>query len=199
VHRAEPERFRHQFNWGARAAGRGIARVGHIAVTRSGLAGRAVAGRVGSRVARDRVGERDATDEAHEADEAAAVTDLAASEVSTETRDDAIAGRAAASAALPDPAPAVEPGPMRARSVASAADRARAAIGPGVAGNLAAAERGREVVPSAGEARRGRTELLSAAVLVLALLGAVLAFGGLNLAHAAGASGAGGSSGLESN
>jgi hypothetical protein len=95
--------------------------------------------------------------------------------------------------------PVAEAGPMRARSVGSAADRARAAIGPGMAGLRAAAERGRQAVPSADEVRRGRTELLSAAVLVLALLGALLAFGGLDVAHAAAEGGSGGSSGLEGN
>jgi hypothetical protein len=68
-----------------------------------------------------------------------------------------------------------------------------------MAGLRAAAARGRRVVPSAGGVRRGRTELLSTAVLVLALLGALLSFGGFGVSSAAAEGGVGGFSGLEGN
>jgi NADH:ubiquinone oxidoreductase subunit 2 (subunit N) len=193
VHRAAPEQFRHQFTAGAQMAARGIARLGHTALTRSGQAGKAVAARVGSRGDPDRVAAPG------HANEPGADTTGSTSDTPQGMGNDVIASRAVPSVALAEAEPAGGPGPMRARSVASAANLARAAIGPGMAGLRAAAERGRQVVPSAKEVRRGRTELLSTAVLVLALLGAVLAFGGLDLAHAAGESGAGGSSGLETN
>jgi hypothetical protein len=83
-------------------------------------------------------------------------------------------------------------GAMRPRSAGSAADRARAGV-------RAAADRGRAVVPSADGFRRGRTELLSAAVLVLALLSAVVAYGGLDLTRAAADTSGGAPVGLEGN
>ncbi len=96
----------------------------------------------------------------------------------------------------PDPGQGVETsmavGSMRPRSAGSAADRTRAGL-------RAAAQRGRAVVPSAAGLRRGRTELLSAAVLLLALLSAVVAYGGLDVNRAASDTGGGPPVGLEGN
>ena len=210
VHRAEPERFRYHLGSRARATGQHAARLGRHA---------ARLGRHGVRLGRDlgsRVGRRTNGTPALATDDVAPPVDPAAETVpdrvppSSAVRSTGARSRAAAASRIPtatSPVPAETTpsapadslaegiavvGAMRPRSVGSAANRARAGL-------VAAAERGRAAVPSADEVRRGRTELLSASVLLLALLGALLAMGGLNVNQAAAELSAGPASGLEGN
>ena len=203
VHRAEPERFRYHLGSRARAAGQHAARLGRHAAR----LGRDLGSRVGRRTNGTPALATD--DVAPPVDPATETAPDRVSPLSAVRRTGARSRVAAASgvptAISPVPAETTSVAPadslaegiaataaMRPRSVGSAANRARAGL-------VAAAERGRAAVPSADEVRRGRTELLSASVLLLALLGALLAMGGLDVNQAAAELSAGPASGLEGN
>lgn len=203
VHRAEPERFRYHLGGRARATGQHAARLGRHAAR----LGRDLGSRVGRRTNGTPALATD--DVAPPVDPATETAPDRVSPLSAVRRTGARSRVAAASgvptAISPVPAETTSVAPadslaegiaataaMRPRSVGSAANRARAGL-------VAAAERGRAAVPSADEVRRGRTELLSASVLLLALLGALLAMGGLDVNQAAAELSAGPASGLEGN
>ena len=203
VHRAEPERFRYHLGSRARATGQHAARLGRHAAR----LGRDLGSRVGRRTNGTPALATD--DVAPPVDPATETAPDRVSPLSAVRRTGARSRVAAASgvptAISPIPAETTSVAPadslaegiaataaMRPRSVGSAANRARAGL-------VAAAERGRAAVPSADEVRRGRTELLSASVLLLALLGALLAMGGLDVNQAAAELSAGPASGLEGN
>ena len=171
MHRAEPERFRHYIGYRAQDVARRLAGLGPAIAAKAGRSGSPV---------------RPVPAVSASAEHAEASPSPAANAHS-------VAGvGAAAPVARAHIAGQPLSGAMQPRSVASAAVRARAGL-------RAAASLGRTVVPSADEVRRGRTELLSAAVLLLALLGALLAMGGLDINHAAAEGNAGAPAGLEGN
>ncbi len=222
VHRAEPERFRYHFGGRAQTARRHLAQLGRSIAAQArrvapaatvvpdpvNAGGAPLDGSAAALTASETASAPAEPDAAMASDivrpaSAARTATARARAASASAAAAASASRAPTTAAMivavaaPTQSPSPVAGPalvsaMRPRSAGSAAHRARAGL-------RAAAVRGRAAVPSADEVRRGRTEFLSAAVLLLALLSALIAYGGLDVNQAANESGGGSAAGLEGN